>query len=106
MWGLPGPEIEPTSPAPVGGFLTTAAPGKPQLQFLLKRLMLSCSLWPSAAAGSSPGLTWLLLATASTRLFQSMAHELGVAAENLSADSAGDTWPSEANVYKNVFLIR
>ena len=104
MWGLPGPEIEPTSPASVGGFLTTAPPGKPHLQFLLKRLMLSCSLWPSAAAGPSPGLTWLLLAT--TRLFQSMALELGVAAENLSADSAGDTWPSEANVYKNVFLIR
>ena len=26
---LPDPEIEPTSPAPAGGFLTTKPPGKP-----------------------------------------------------------------------------
>ena len=35
-----------------------------------------------------------------------MALELGMATENLSADSAGNTWPSEANIYKNVFLTR
>ena len=29
MWDLPGPEIEPVSPALAGGFLTTAPPGKP-----------------------------------------------------------------------------
>ena len=28
MWDLPGPGIEPTSPAPVGGFLSTAPPGE------------------------------------------------------------------------------
>ena len=28
MWDLPGPGIEPMSPALAGGFLTTAAPGK------------------------------------------------------------------------------
>ncbi|KAJ8795391.1 hypothetical protein J1605_018406 [Eschrichtius robustus] len=28
MWGLPGPGIEPMSPALAGGFLTTAPPGK------------------------------------------------------------------------------
>ena len=28
MWELPGPGIEPMSPAPAGGFLTTAPPGK------------------------------------------------------------------------------
>ena len=28
MWDLPGPEIEPVSPALAGGFLTTAPPGK------------------------------------------------------------------------------
>ena len=28
MWDLPGPGLEPVSPALVGGFLTTAPPGK------------------------------------------------------------------------------
>ena len=28
MWDLPGPGLEPTSPALAGGFLTTAPPGK------------------------------------------------------------------------------
>ena len=28
MWDLPGPELEPVSPALAGGFLTTAPPGK------------------------------------------------------------------------------
>ena len=28
MWNLPGPEIEPMSPALAGGFLTTGPPGK------------------------------------------------------------------------------
>ena len=30
MWNLPGPGLEPMSPALAGGFLTTAPPGKPQ----------------------------------------------------------------------------
>ena len=29
MWDLPGPGLEPVSPALAGGFLTTAPPGKP-----------------------------------------------------------------------------
>ncbi|KAJ8790669.1 hypothetical protein J1605_021267 [Eschrichtius robustus] len=29
MWELPGPGIEPVSPALAGGFLTTVPPGKP-----------------------------------------------------------------------------
>ena len=28
MWGLPGPGLEPMSPALAGGFLTTMPPGK------------------------------------------------------------------------------
>ena len=28
MWDLPGPGIEPASPASAGGFLTTVPPGK------------------------------------------------------------------------------
>ena len=30
MWDLPGPGLEPVSPALAGGFLTTVPPGKPQ----------------------------------------------------------------------------
>ena len=31
MWDLPGPGLEPVSPALAGGFLTTAPPGKPHV---------------------------------------------------------------------------
>ena len=34
MWDLPGPGLEPVSPALAGGFLTTEPPGKPQKGFL------------------------------------------------------------------------
>ena len=34
MWDLPGPGLEPVSPALAGGFLTTAPPGKPLDKFL------------------------------------------------------------------------
>ena len=30
MWDLPGPELEPVSPALAGGLLATVPPGKPQ----------------------------------------------------------------------------
>ena len=33
MWDLPGPGLEPASPALAGGFLTTAPPGKSLLLF-------------------------------------------------------------------------
>ena len=35
MWGLPGPGLEPVSPALAGGFLTTAPPGKPAKYILI-----------------------------------------------------------------------
>ena len=35
MWDLPGPGLEPVSPALAGGFLTTAPPGKPWLLYFL-----------------------------------------------------------------------
>ena len=35
MWDLPGPGLEPVSPALAGGFLTTAPPGKPPLLVIL-----------------------------------------------------------------------
>ena len=36
MWDLPGPGLEPVSPALAGGFSTTAAPGRPlRVSFLL-----------------------------------------------------------------------
>ena len=34
MWDLPGPELEPVSPALAGRFPTTAPPGKPLFNFL------------------------------------------------------------------------
>ena len=34
MWDLPGPGLEPVSPALAGGFSTTAPPGKPGIVVL------------------------------------------------------------------------
>ena len=34
MWDLPGPGIEPVSPALADGFLTTAPPGKPSVVYI------------------------------------------------------------------------
>ena len=31
VWGLPGPGLEPVSPALAGRFLTTVPPGKPKV---------------------------------------------------------------------------
>ena len=42
MWDLPGPGLEPVSPALAGGFLTTAPPGKPPFIFI-KSVMLHVS---------------------------------------------------------------
>ena len=36
VWDLPGPGLEPVSPALAGGFLTTAPPGKPYKEHILK----------------------------------------------------------------------
>ena len=49
MWDLPGPGLEPVSPALAGGFLTTAPPGKlPKLFYNLQTFSptysVSCSL--------------------------------------------------------------
>ena len=35
MWDLPGPGLEPVSPALAGGFLTTVPPGKPEIHVLI-----------------------------------------------------------------------
>ena len=37
MWDLPGPGIEPVSPALAGGFLTTVPPGKSSIILILPR---------------------------------------------------------------------
>ena len=39
MWDLPGPGLEPVSPALAGGFLTTAPPGEPSIIFQRKSLL-------------------------------------------------------------------
>ena len=46
MWDLPGPGLEPMSPALAGGFLTTEPPGKPLISififmFFLTHLLVS-----------------------------------------------------------------
>ena len=41
-WDLPGPGLEPVSPALAGGFLTTAPPGKPQICYFEQESFL-CS---------------------------------------------------------------
>ena len=51
MWDLPGPGIEPVSPALAGGFLTTGPPGKPyDSDFIMFGLAISLlfflSVWP------------------------------------------------------------
>ena len=38
MWDLPGPGLEPVSPALAGGFLTTVPPGKPGCLFFVIEL--------------------------------------------------------------------
>ena len=43
MWNLPGPGLEPVSPAMAGGFLTTAPPGKPCI--LILKLVLHNGVW-------------------------------------------------------------
>ena len=40
MWDLPGPGIEPVSPASASGFFTTEPPGKPPQVFFLKDVLL------------------------------------------------------------------
>ena len=45
MWDLPGPGLEPMSPALAGGFLTTAPPGRScSLWFFVSLFLLSCLL--------------------------------------------------------------
>ena len=57
MWDLPGPGLEPVSPAMTGGFLTTVPPGKPQvlnLKAVVVRvfdLLSFLVLWPLAQYG-------------------------------------------------------
>ena len=40
MWDLPGPGLEPVSPALAGGFLTPAPPGKPCIRILMRWMQL------------------------------------------------------------------
>ena len=53
MWDLPGPELEPVSPALAGGFLTPASPGQPSVVFnraylgkIVKLVMLLYGAFP------------------------------------------------------------
>ena len=45
MWDLPGPGLEPMTPALAGGFLTIATPGKSRSLFFLTSLANGLSIW-------------------------------------------------------------
>ena len=45
MWDLPGPGLEPVSPALAGGFLTTAPPGKPLAWYTSFNFKKTDKLW-------------------------------------------------------------
>ena len=67
MWNLPGPGIEPMSPALAGGFLTTEPPGKPpDLSF--KKTILAVR-WRGYWRGPKVGICrhWGILQNARTR---------------------------------------
>ena len=44
MWDLPGPGVKPVSPESVGGFLTTASPGKSPQLLILKKFWINKKL--------------------------------------------------------------
>ena len=63
MWDLPGPRLEPVSPALASGFLTTVPPGEvPHLGFFLggagAELGLRCCVWASSSC-SEQGLLFV-----------------------------------------------
>ena len=54
MWDLPGPGLEPVSPALAGRFLTTVPPRKS-----LKSSLATCLLWPWTSSSASLGIKQL-----------------------------------------------
>ena len=65
MWDLPGPEIEPVSPALAGGLLSIAPPGKPnsflkKLIYFIYLFLTALGLRCCASAFSSCGERGLL----------------------------------------------
>ena len=54
MWDLPGPGLEPVSPALAGGFLTTAPPGKPRIDSFAKDVRKRAKLMGSKTDAISP----------------------------------------------------
>ena len=82
MWDLPGPGLEPASPALAGGFLTTVPPGKSRkgdfyLSFQLAALQNSDSrLQPQRVPGSPA--CWPVLQISHHRMSQSLKTHLRV----------------------------
>ena len=59
MWDLPGPGIEPVSPALAGGFLTTVPPGKSlELDFYFLYFLSCCQLYHVCHVVSGVGCTF------------------------------------------------
>ena len=51
VWDLPGPGLEPMSPALASGFLTSAPPGKSLYYLFLAALGLRCCAWAFFSCG-------------------------------------------------------
>ena len=60
MWDLPGPGLEPVSPALAGGFSTTAPPGKPPNLLLNTLKELNFEEGPTATLFRTAALLTLL----------------------------------------------
>ncbi|KAJ8798360.1 hypothetical protein J1605_001485 [Eschrichtius robustus] len=61
MWDLPGPGLEPVSPALAGRFSATVPPGKPRHRLQTRRLsncgsrtQLLCGMWDLPRPGLEP----------------------------------------------------
>ena len=70
MWDLPGPGLEPVSPALAGGFLTTAPPGKVPhipnfnstlLLWPLQMLLPLCVQTSGSFQGQPKGMAWPII---------------------------------------------
>ena len=71
MWDLPGPGLEPVSPALAGRFSTTVPPGKPNKYFLklLRKVLEGVSMWTFRLDRQGPCLPQELGAATSRPVF-------------------------------------
>ena len=94
MWYLPGPGLEPVSPALAGRFLTTVPPGKSYILFFVclffKNLRQNCLLIPAVDLFHRMGLLLSLPDTIPLPLFCSVSlHMLCIDLNFISGEHEG-----------------